>query len=149
MPCWALRPGAQGWGTVGPIVHGVTLYCISSPDVAVGAPFEGLGKVYIYHGSSRGLLRQPQQVWMDRDGGALPPFPHPALPIPPGPHSPEPTPEPVPTTSLCLQVIHGEKLGLPGLATFGYSLSGQMDVDENLYPDLLVGSLSDHIVLLR
>lgn len=24
-----------------------------------------------------------------------------------------------------------------------------MDVDENLYPDLLVGSLSDHIVLLR
>ncbi|KAB0394521.1 hypothetical protein E2I00_015653 [Balaenoptera physalus] len=76
-------------------------------DVAVGAPFEGLGKVYIYHGSSRGLLRQPQQV------------------------------------------IHGEKLGLPGLATFGYSLSGQMDVDENFYPDLLVGSLSDHIVLLR
>ncbi|XP_060146520.1 integrin alpha-3 isoform X3 [Globicephala melas] len=76
-------------------------------DVAVGAPFEGLGKVYIYHGSSRGLLRQPQQV------------------------------------------IDGEKLGLPGLATFGYSLSGQMDVDENLYPDLLVGSLSDHIVLLR
>ncbi|KAG3269217.1 integrin subunit alpha 3, transcript variant X1 [Ictidomys tridecemlineatus] len=76
-------------------------------DIAVGAPFEGLGKVYIYHGSSRGLLRQPQQV------------------------------------------IHGEKLGLPGLSTFGYSLSGQMDVDENFYPDLLVGSLSDHIVLLR
>ncbi|XP_047400789.1 integrin alpha-3 isoform X2 [Sciurus carolinensis] len=76
-------------------------------DIAVGAPFEGLGKVYIYHSSSRGLLRQPQQV------------------------------------------IHGEKLGLPGLSTFGYSLSGQMDVDENFYPDLLVGSLSDHIVLLR
>ncbi|XP_005257365.1 integrin alpha-3 isoform X1 [Homo sapiens] len=76
-------------------------------DIAVGAPFEGLGKVYIYHSSSKGLLRQPQQV------------------------------------------IHGEKLGLPGLATFGYSLSGQMDVDENFYPDLLVGSLSDHIVLLR
>lgn len=86
---------------------------------------------------------------MDRDGGALPPFPHPPLPIPPGPRSLEPTPEPVLTTSLCLQVIDGEKLGLPGLATFGYSLSGQMDVDENLYPDLLVGSLSDHIVLLR
>uniref|UniRef100_H0WRE9 Integrin subunit alpha 3 n=1 Tax=Otolemur garnettii TaxID=30611 RepID=H0WRE9_OTOGA len=76
-------------------------------DIAVGAPFEGLGRVYIYHSSSRGLLRQPQQV------------------------------------------IHGEKLGLPGLATFGYSLSGHMDVDENLYPDLLVGSLSDRIVLLR
>ncbi|XP_066120022.1 integrin alpha-3 [Saccopteryx bilineata] len=76
-------------------------------DIAVGAPFEGLGTVYIYHSSSRGLLRQPQQV------------------------------------------IHGEKLGLPGLATFGYSLSGKMDVDENFYPDLLVGSLSDRIVLLR
>ncbi|KAM6163610.1 integrin alpha-3 [Rhynchocyon petersi] len=76
-------------------------------DIAVGAPFEGLGKVYIYHSSSRGLIRQPKQV------------------------------------------IHGEKLGLPGLTTFGYSLSGQMDVDENLYPDLLVGSLSDRIVLLR
>lgn len=76
-------------------------------DIAVGAPFEGLGKVYIYHSSSGGLLKQPQQI------------------------------------------IHGETLGLPGLATFGYSLSGKMDVDENLYPDLLVGSLSDHIVLLR
>ncbi|XP_069884425.1 integrin alpha-3 isoform X1 [Dipodomys merriami] len=76
-------------------------------DIAVGAPFEGLGKVYIYHSSSGGLLRQPQQV------------------------------------------IHGEKLGLSGLSTFGYSLSGHMDVDENFYPDLLVGSLSDHIVLLR
>ncbi|XP_075417759.1 integrin alpha-3 [Tenrec ecaudatus] len=76
-------------------------------DVAVGAPFEGLGKVYIYHSSSRGLLKQPQQV------------------------------------------VHGKKLGLPGLAAFGYSLSGRMDVDENFYPDLLVGSLSDRIVLLR
>lgn len=57
--------------------------------------------------------------------------------------------EPIPTTSSWLQIIHGEKLGLPGLATFGYSLSGKMDVDENFYPDLLVGSLSDHIVLLR
>ncbi|XP_007940115.1 integrin alpha-3 [Orycteropus afer afer] len=76
-------------------------------DIAVGAPFEGLGKVYIYHSSSSGLLRQPQQV------------------------------------------IHGENLGLPGLTTFGYSLSGRMDVDENFYPDLLVGTLSDRIVLLR
>lgn len=76
-------------------------------DIAVGAPFEGLGKVYIYHSSSGGLLRQPQQI------------------------------------------IHAEKLGLPGLASFGYSLSGKMDVDDNFYPDLLVGSLSDHIVLLR
>lgn len=75
----------------------------------------------------------------------FPPFPHPPLPDFPRPHSPEP----VSTSFPCPQVIHGEKLGLPGLSTFGYSLSGQMDVDENFYPDLLVGSLSDHIVLLR
>ncbi|XP_027728643.1 integrin alpha-3 isoform X1 [Vombatus ursinus] len=76
-------------------------------DVAVGAPFEGLGKVYIYHSSASGISNRPQQV------------------------------------------IHGEKLGTPGLATFGYSLSGRLDVDENSYPDLLVGSLADRIVLLR
>lgn len=57
--------------------------------------------------------------------------------------------EPVLTTSSWPQIIHAEELGLPGLATFGYSLSGKMDVDDNFYPDLLVGSLSDHIVLLR
>uniref|UniRef100_F7CI35 Integrin subunit alpha 3 n=1 Tax=Monodelphis domestica TaxID=13616 RepID=F7CI35_MONDO len=76
-------------------------------DIAVGAPFEGLGKVYIYHSSSSGIRDQPQQV------------------------------------------IHGDKLGTPGLTTFGYSLSGRLDVDENSYPDLLVGSLADRIVLLR
>ncbi|KAM8999605.1 integrin alpha-3 isoform X1 [Sarcophilus harrisii] len=76
-------------------------------DVAVGAPFEGSGKVYIYHSSASGLKDQPQQV------------------------------------------IHGDKLGTHGLATFGYSLSGRLDVDENSYPDLLVGSLADRIVLLR
>ncbi|XP_037664719.1 integrin alpha-3 isoform X2 [Choloepus didactylus] len=76
-------------------------------DIAVGAPFEDSGAVYIYHSGSRGLPRQPQQV------------------------------------------IRGKDLGLTGKATFGYSLSGRMDVDENLYPDLLVGSLSDRIVLLR
>ncbi|XP_074080346.1 integrin alpha-3 isoform X2 [Macrotis lagotis] len=76
-------------------------------DFAVGAPFEGSGKVYIYHSSASGIRDQPQQV------------------------------------------IHGDKLGTHGPATFGYSLSGRLDVDENSYPDLLVGSLADRIVLLR
>ncbi|NXN92748.1 ITA3 protein, partial [Rhinopomastus cyanomelas] len=31
-------------------------------DVAVGAPFEGPGKVYIYHSSAQGLLPRPRQV---------------------------------------------------------------------------------------
>lgn len=80
--------------------HGsrVTLHFLSSADIAVGAPFEGLGQVYIYHGSSGGLLRQPQQVWWT-DRGALPPSLTPP-PIPPGPHSPEPGAEPAPLLPL-------------------------------------------------
>lgn len=54
---WSARSGGLG-------AHRTQgdLSCLSSPDIAVGAPFEGLGKVYIYHSSSRGLLREPQQV---------------------------------------------------------------------------------------
>ncbi|XP_074835070.1 integrin alpha-3 isoform X2 [Carettochelys insculpta] len=76
-------------------------------DIAIGAPFEGPGKVYIYHSSSGGLLAKPRQV------------------------------------------ISGADLGPSGIQTFGYSLSGDLDVDGNSYPDLLVGSLSERIALLR
>lgn len=55
------------------------LSCLSSPDIAVGAPFEGLGKVYIYHSSSSGLLGRPQQVRVDRNKGGFPSFPPPTL----------------------------------------------------------------------
>ncbi|XP_077172043.1 integrin alpha-3 isoform X2 [Paroedura picta] len=75
-------------------------------DIAIGAPFEGSGKVYIYQSSSEKLFEEPQQV------------------------------------------ISGEDIG-PGIKTFGYSFSGGMDVDGNSYPDLLVGSLSENLVLLR
>uniref|UniRef100_A0A8V5GNC7 ITA3 protein n=1 Tax=Melopsittacus undulatus TaxID=13146 RepID=A0A8V5GNC7_MELUD len=76
-------------------------------DIAVGAPFEGPGKVYIYHSSAEGLLEKPRQV------------------------------------------ISGSDLGPASMQTFGYSLSGGLDVDGNSYPDLLVGSLAERIVLLR
>ncbi|CAM9802443.1 unnamed protein product [Bubo scandiacus] len=76
-------------------------------DIAVGAPFEGPGKVYIYHSSAEGLLDKPRQV------------------------------------------ISGADLGPASMRTFGYSLSGGLDVDGNSYPDLLVGSLAERIVLLR
>lgn len=36
-----------------------------------------------------------------------------------------------------------------GFKTFGYSINGGMDMDDNSYPDILVGSLDDSIVLLR
>ncbi|CAH6778495.1 integrin alpha-7 isoform X2 [Phodopus roborovskii] len=74
------------------------------PDVAVGAPFDGDGKVFIYHGSSLGMVVKPSQV------------------------------------------LEGEAVSIK---SFGYSLSGGLDVDGNYYPDLLVGSLADAAVLFR
>ncbi|CAB1312346.1 unnamed protein product, partial [Coregonus sp. 'balchen'] len=47
------------------------------------------------------------------------------------------------------QVIEGKSVGSGGFHTFGYSISGGMDMDENSYPDILVGSLDDRIALLR
>ncbi|XP_034426036.1 integrin alpha-3b isoform X1 [Hippoglossus hippoglossus] len=46
------------------------------------------------------------------------------------------------------QVIVGKTLG-NGFQTFGYSINGGMDMDDNSYPDILVGSLDDRIALLR
>uniref|UniRef100_A0A3Q3GUM2 Integrin alpha third immunoglobulin-like domain-containing protein n=1 Tax=Labrus bergylta TaxID=56723 RepID=A0A3Q3GUM2_9LABR len=43
------------------------------------------------------------------------------------------------------QVIWGNKVS-SGFRTFGYSLSGGVDVDGNKYPDLLVGSLDNTVV---
>ncbi|KAJ7313701.1 hypothetical protein JRQ81_005325 [Phrynocephalus forsythii] len=75
-------------------------------DIAIGAPFEGSGKVYIYHSSVGGLVDKPRQI------------------------------------------ISGEDIG-PDITTLGYSFSGGMDVDANSYPDLLVGTLSENILLFR
>uniref|UniRef100_A0A9J7XJV2 Integrin, alpha 3b n=1 Tax=Cyprinus carpio carpio TaxID=630221 RepID=A0A9J7XJV2_CYPCA len=47
------------------------------------------------------------------------------------------------------QVIEGKSVGPSGFQTFGYSLSGGMDMDGNDYPDILVGSMDDRIALLR
>ncbi|KAK3559941.1 hypothetical protein QTP86_029543, partial [Hemibagrus guttatus] len=52
-------------------------------------------------------------------------------------------------TNVPSQVIEGKSLGSGGFQTFGYSLSGGMDMDGNKYPDILVGSLDDRIALLR
>lgn len=46
-------------------------------------------------------------------------------------------------------MISGAELGPASMHTFGYALSGGLDVDGNSYPDLLVGSLAERVVLLR
>ncbi|XP_059812024.1 integrin alpha-6-like isoform X1 [Hypanus sabinus] len=73
-------------------------------DIAVGAPYDGQGKVYIYHGNKFGL-------------------------------------NPIPA-----QIIEGETVGV---TKFGYSIDGGIDIDDNFYPDMVVGSLSDSAVLFR
>lgn len=67
-------------------------------DIAIGAPYEGNGVVYIHLGSKDGLSTKPSQV------------------------------------------ITPSVLGLNALKTFGSSLSGKIDFDDNSYPDLLIGS---------
>uniref|UniRef100_A0A8C1UMK6 Integrin, alpha 6, like n=1 Tax=Cyprinus carpio TaxID=7962 RepID=A0A8C1UMK6_CYPCA len=39
--------------------------------------------------------------------------------------------------------------GVPSIKSFGYSLAGNMDIDDNGYPDLAVGSLSDSVQIYR
>ncbi|XP_051865617.1 integrin alpha-6-like isoform X2 [Pristis pectinata] len=73
-------------------------------DIAVGAPYDGHGKVYIYHGNKFGLNTIPAQI------------------------------------------IEGETVGV---TKFGYSIDGGVDIDDNFYPDMVVGSLSDSAVLFR
>ncbi|XP_015243122.1 PREDICTED: integrin alpha-6-like [Cyprinodon variegatus] len=73
-------------------------------DIAVGAPYDNSGRVYLYYGSPSGINKKPAQVL-----------------------SP----------------------GLKTVSLFGYSLSGNLDMDNNDYPDLAVGSLSDHVFVFR
>ncbi|XP_017308211.1 integrin alpha-3 [Ictalurus punctatus] len=47
------------------------------------------------------------------------------------------------------QVIEGSDVSNGGFKTFGYSISGGLDVDDNKYPDIVVGSLDDRVALLR
>ncbi|XP_015261390.1 PREDICTED: integrin alpha-7 isoform X2 [Gekko japonicus] len=109
---------AGDWENVRPIrlngsydsMFGITVGAVgdlnqdSFQDFAVGAPLDGDGKVYIYHGSNSGFAIKPAQI------------------------------------------LTGESVGIK---MFGYSFSGGLDIDGNLYPDLLVGSLSDTVVLYR
>ncbi|XP_054826559.1 integrin alpha-6 isoform X1 [Eublepharis macularius] len=73
-------------------------------DIAVGAPYDGFGKVFIYHGSSSGINTKPTQIL---DGKAN------------------------------------------DVSFFGYSITGNMDLDRNSYPDIAVGSLSDTVSVYR
>lgn len=74
-------------------------------DIAIGAPYENNGVVYIYLGSKDGLRTKPSQI------------------------------------------ITPSVLGLAAIRTFGSSLSGKIDFDENSYPDLLIGAYQSAAVV--
>ncbi|ELU18032.1 hypothetical protein CAPTEDRAFT_222780 [Capitella teleta] len=78
-------------------------------DIAVGAPYEGNGAVYIFRGAASGIVKEySQRIYADD-----------------------------------LQTARE-------MRTFGYSLSGGIDMDNNFYPDLAVGAYeSAKLVILR
>lgn len=76
-------------------------------DIAVGAPYDGPrggGAVYIYHGSSAGIMKETSQV------------------------------------------IFGESI-YNGITTFGFSVTGGVDLDNNQYPDIAVGAYDADVAL--
>ncbi|CAB1337492.1 unnamed protein product [Coregonus sp. 'balchen'] len=77
---------------------------VNQDDIAVGAPYDGVGRVYLYYGSSGGIHEKTAQI------------------------------------------ITAESYNI---RRFGFSLTGKIDVDDNHYPDLAVGSLSDSIFVYR
>ncbi|KAK7477071.1 hypothetical protein BaRGS_00031657 [Batillaria attramentaria] len=78
-------------------------------DFAVGAPFEGSGTVYIYHGSKNGVVKMYAQ-----------------------------------------RIPASEMPGGEQMQSFGHSLSGGRDLDNNGYPDLLVGAYeTNQVALIR
>ncbi|XP_076142725.1 integrin alpha-6-like [Alosa pseudoharengus] len=111
------RAGGRDWNNLEPVclqgkkdsMFGLAVGSIGDvnqdrfQDIAIGAPYEGPGHVYIHHGSAEGILKTPAQI------------------------------------------IKGEG----GVKLFGYSLAGNMDVDENGYPDVAVGTLSDSVFVYR
>lgn len=74
-------------------------------DIAIGAPYEDNGVVYIYLGSKNGLMTKPSQV------------------------------------------ITPSVLNLNTIKTFGSSLSGKVDFDDNSYPDLLIGAYQSSVTV--
>uniref|UniRef100_A0A3Q1EUN0 Integrin alpha-6-like n=1 Tax=Acanthochromis polyacanthus TaxID=80966 RepID=A0A3Q1EUN0_9TELE len=73
-------------------------------DIAVGAPYDRSGRVFLFYGSSGRINTNPAQI-----------------------------------------LSSGSKT----MKLFGYSLTGNLDVDDNQYPDVAVGSLSDSIFVFR
>ncbi|XP_017064986.1 integrin alpha-PS1 isoform X2 [Drosophila eugracilis] len=81
-------------------------------DLAVGAPYEGNGVVYIYLGSEQGLNAKPaQKIQASELGGAT--------------------------------IPNGQPI-----STFGISISGNTDLDDNSYPDVVIGAFNSSAAVI-
>merc|ERR1719422_1942084 len=96
-------------------------------DFAVGSPYQGAGVVYLFLGGVDGVSgHRHGQKWLKAE-------------------------------EVASQLIRADDFLTPGhipvpsnFATFGSSLSGGMDLDDNDYPDLIIGAYSSNaVVLLR
>ncbi|XP_017030441.1 integrin alpha-PS1 isoform X1 [Drosophila kikkawai] len=81
-------------------------------DLAVGAPYEDRGVVYIYLGSREGLNTKPAQKIQASDLGGIMPR------------------------------------GQPPIRTFGISISGNTDLDDNSYPDVVIGAFNSSAAVI-
>lgn len=77
-------------------------------DVAIGAPYEDDGVVYIYLGSMVGLSKKPSQIIKAADLGLVP---------------------------------------SKQIQTFGSVVSGGLDIDNNGYPDIVIGAFNSSAVI--
>lgn len=104
----------------------------------MGAPFDGDGKVFIYRGSNAGIETKPAQVSREVSYSSSARHQHKRR-----------------NKRACQtkhwaffshQVLDGRDFDV---RRFGYSISGGLDIDNNHYPDVAVGSLNDSVVLFR
>jgi len=94
-------------------------------DFAVGAPYEGPGVVYLFLGGVDGVSgRKHGQEWLK-------------------------------AKEVASQIIKAEDFLAPGhipvpsnFATCGSSLSGGLDLDDNDYPDLIIGAFNSNAVIM-
>jgi len=141
------------------------------PDLIIGAPLfttkeEDEGKVYIYLSDSQGAVNEVSQIAGETRGGRFGTtisavgdlnrdgFPDVAIGSPYG----------GPDGHGAVYIYHGSINGLETQAVqkiyasdfsqkprgFGQSISGEMDIDSNGYPDIIIGSyLSSHVHILK
>ncbi len=97
-------------------------------DIIVGAPYDGAnrrGAIYVYHGKEDGLREEFSQVTDMNCISCI-----------------------ICSSHVCFQVIYAEDVD-SGLTTFGFSVGGGKDVDDNEYPGQKLPSTGVFCIVYR